>query len=87
MENGAVAGETGRAPERAVPEAAPSLNRRSSPGSARTLAARNVSLSYTGTGEVLRNLNLTICRGELIHLFGSNGAGKVKLFCAASPGS
>ena len=75
MENGAVAGETGRAPERAVPEAAPSLNR-PSPGSARTIAARNVSLAYTGTGEVLRNLNITVACGELIHLFGSNGAGK-----------
>ena len=75
MENGAVAGETSRAPERAAPEAAPPLHR-PSPGSARSLAVRDVSLAYTGTGEVLKNLNLTVARGELIHLFGCNGAGK-----------
>ena len=75
MENGAVASETCRAPERAAPEAAPSLDR-PSPGSACALAARNLSLAYTGTGEVLKNLNITVARGELIHLFGCNGAGK-----------
>jgi energy-coupling factor transport system ATP-binding protein len=75
MENGAVTGETGRAPERAAPEAMPSSGRPSA-GSACSLAARNLSLAYTGTGEVLRNLNITVSRGELIHLFGCNGAGK-----------
>ncbi|MEA5112548.1 MAG: ATP-binding cassette domain-containing protein [Geobacteraceae bacterium] len=36
----------------------------------------NLSHSYPETGEVLRNVSLTINRGELVHLYGINGSGK-----------
>ncbi len=36
----------------------------------------NLTLSYPETGEVLRNVSLTINRGELVHLYGINGSGK-----------
>ena len=75
MENGAIKNVTCKSPAHIAPEATPSSGRRSS-GITRVLAARNLSLAYTGTGEVLRNLNITLARGELIHLFGCNGAGK-----------
>jgi energy-coupling factor transporter ATP-binding protein EcfA2 len=75
MENGAVKTVTSEIQGHVAPETAASSDRRSS-GTARVLAAHDLSLSYAGTGEVLKNLNLTISRGELVHLFGSNGAGK-----------
>ena len=46
---------------------------------------RNVSFAYPGTQKlILRNVNLTIKRGESLSLVGANGAGKttfVKLIC------
>jgi energy-coupling factor transport system ATP-binding protein len=40
---------------------------------------RDVSLSYPETGAALQQVNLKVMRGERIHLFGSNGAGKSSL--------
>ncbi|MDD2734040.1 MAG: ABC transporter ATP-binding protein [Desulfuromonadaceae bacterium] len=39
----------------------------------------DVSLSYPETGAVLQQVNLKVMRGERIHLFGRNGAGKSSL--------
>jgi energy-coupling factor transport system ATP-binding protein len=39
----------------------------------------DLCLSYPETGLVLNQVNLTVLRGERIHLFGSNGAGKSSL--------
>lgn len=38
-----------------------------------------LSLSYPETGDALNQLNLQVLRGERIHLYGSNGAGKSSL--------
>ena len=41
--------------------------------------AHDVCLSYPETGAALQQVNLKVMRGERIHLFGSNGAGKSSL--------
>ena len=41
--------------------------------------ARDVCLSYPETGVALQQVNLKVMRGERIHLFGINGAGKSSL--------
>ena len=41
--------------------------------------ARDVCLSYAETGAALQQVNLKVMRGELVHLFGCNGAGKSSL--------
>jgi energy-coupling factor transport system ATP-binding protein len=38
-----------------------------------------LGLSYPETGEVLKQVNLQVRRGERVHLFGGNGAGKSSL--------
>lgn len=40
---------------------------------------RDVCLSYPETGAVLQQVNLNVMRGERIHLYGRNGAGKSSL--------
>ena len=55
------------------------------------LSVRGLALSYPETGEVLRGVDFQVRRGERIHLFGENGAGKSSLLrCLAGlerPGS
>lgn len=43
------------------------------------IAFRNVTFSYTPTGEVLKNVDLTIGRGETVALVGPSGGGKTTL--------
>lgn len=43
------------------------------------IAVQGLSLSYPETGVALREVNLRVRRGERLHLFGSNGAGKSSL--------
>jgi energy-coupling factor transport system ATP-binding protein len=38
-----------------------------------------LSLTYSGSGDIFRELSISIARGERIHLFGQNGAGKSSL--------
>jgi energy-coupling factor transporter ATP-binding protein EcfA2 len=38
-----------------------------------------LNISYPGVGPVLRDINVVIQQGELVHLFGRNGAGKSSL--------
>lgn len=48
------------------------------------LQMEDVSFSYDGTRDVLKNITLDICEGEMISLVGKNGAGKStlsKLLC------
>ncbi|MBS7642404.1 MAG: ABC transporter ATP-binding protein [Candidatus Bathyarchaeia archaeon] len=43
------------------------------------IEARNVYFTYPGGVEALRNINLTIDRGEFVAIMGENGAGKTTL--------
>lgn len=43
------------------------------------IAVRNLCFSYPETGVALKQVHFQITRGERIHLFGSNGAGKSSL--------
>ena len=43
------------------------------------VAVQGLELSYPETGEVLREVSLQLFRGERVHLFGANGAGKSSL--------
>ena len=46
---------------------------------ASVIAVQGLCLSYPETGAALTEINFTISRGERVHLFGSNGAGKSSL--------
>ena len=48
-------------------------------GEPELLHAEGVGLSYPETGEVLKQVRLRVQRGERVHLFGGNGAGKSSL--------
>jgi len=39
-------------------------------------------ISYPGVGDVLKDINLTVFKGDRIHLFGRNGSGKSTLLAA-----
>ncbi len=45
----------------------------------RNISFENVSYSYDGQREVLRDLNLSIAKGERIAILGSNGSGKTTI--------
>lgn len=45
-------------------------------GARPVLDVQGLDLCYPETGEVLKKLQLTVSRGERVHIFGSNGAGK-----------
>ena len=49
------------------------------PGTGPVLDVRRLGLSYPETGEVLKRVDLRVNRGERVHLFGCNGAGKSSL--------
>ena len=48
------------------------------------IALGDVRLSYPGVGEVLRGVELSVSRGERIHLHGRNGAGKSSLLACVA---
>ena len=62
------------APPAAVPRAAVSSE------APDVIAVQGLSLSYPETGVALAEVNLRVRRGERLHLFGRNGAGKSSLF-------
>jgi len=49
------------------------------PEGAAVIAVRGLRLSYPETGVALNQVNLQVRRGERVHLFGGNGAGKSSL--------
>jgi energy-coupling factor transport system ATP-binding protein len=76
MEGGRIIGETPTLPEpdRSI------LSRRSRPAETQTaVVVRALNLTYLETGAVLNSVNLHVKRGERVHLFGRNGAGKSSL--------
>jgi energy-coupling factor transport system ATP-binding protein len=81
LEQGRLTGETSSLPkpdQYLPPEAAPARagTAQSAPA---PIAVRGLNLSYPETGEVLKQLDLEVGRGERVHLFGANGAGKSSL--------
>jgi len=48
-------------------------------GTSAVIDVQEICLSYPETGVTLKQVNLKVMRGERIHLFGSNGAGKSSL--------
>jgi energy-coupling factor transport system ATP-binding protein len=48
-------------------------------GAAAVIEVAGLDLSYPETGQVLRDVHLQVRRGERVHLFGHNGAGKSSL--------
>ena len=45
-----------------------------------TLEVRDVTFSYDGVTNILENINLELCDGELVSLLGVSGGGKTTLF-------
>ncbi len=43
------------------------------------ISADRISVSYPGSGTIIRDLSLTVMPGELIHILGENGSGKSTL--------
>lgn len=60
-------------------ESSVGLEEESSPPAFRELALHNVSFQYPSGGFALKNINLTINKGEKIAIVGTNGSGKTTL--------
>ena len=60
-------------------ESSVGLEEESSPPAFRELALHNVSFQYPSGGFALKNINLTIHKGEKIAIVGTNGSGKTTL--------
>ncbi len=48
-------------------------------GNTPAVFVENLNISYPGVGPVLKDISIVINKGELVHLFGRNGAGKSSL--------
>ena len=63
-------------PERFIPTAAVLPPAAALHGGSAAIEVQGLRFSYPETGEVLSEVNLRVPRGERVHLFGRNGAGK-----------
>ena len=66
-------------PDRYLPQTLPPARHAAATEQPVVLALQGLGLCYPETGEVLKQVHLQVRRGERIHLFGSNGAGKSSL--------
>lgn len=77
LEGGRIVGEA-RVPE-SPPPGVPFAGRYAVEGGETAIAVMGLSLSYPETGKALRDVTFRVGRGERVHLFGVNGAGKSSL--------
>jgi energy-coupling factor transport system ATP-binding protein len=91
MESGRILSESKRIPRHPEPQATGDRagGRRggdAGPGSAPAIATDELSLSYPGVGAVLKRVNLSVARGERVHVYGQNGSGKSSLLACMAGG-
>ncbi|HET6419376.1 MAG TPA: ATP-binding cassette domain-containing protein [Geobacteraceae bacterium] len=82
LENGRIVAASCHAPTAFIPPEKPNsgqISIRDIDANEPVIYIENLNLSYPGTGRVLKDIQISISRASLVHLFGKNGAGKSSL--------